>query len=191
MKEERSFVYTLILGVCMLLSLLLIGKMLLGHPTSNETEQKTPEPAPQEGKEDTQMGVELTENDLSTLIVQALPFAPEGVAAKISKDGTVAVSASVRKQALVDSGLVEGGMRTALLFLPDECKLYGAWQTAVRDGALTLTCTHAEIAGFAIPEEATAALSDTIAAALNRQLTEWGIALAEIECKDGSIAFRV
>ena len=32
MDEERSFVYTLILGVCMLLCLLMIGRMLLGHP---------------------------------------------------------------------------------------------------------------------------------------------------------------
>ena len=32
MQGEKSSVYTIILGVCMLLCLLMIGRMLLGHP---------------------------------------------------------------------------------------------------------------------------------------------------------------
>ena len=32
MQEEKSHVYTIILGVCMLLCLAMIGRMLLGHP---------------------------------------------------------------------------------------------------------------------------------------------------------------
>ena len=39
MDEERSFVYTLILGVCMLLCLLMIGRMLLGHPADQNRDK--------------------------------------------------------------------------------------------------------------------------------------------------------
>ena len=70
MDEERSFVYTLILGVCMLLCLLMIGRMLLGHP-ADQIETKEPEnpaPAPQtEEEEDLQMKMQLSEDDLCTI----------------------------------------------------------------------------------------------------------------------------
>ena len=36
MQEEKSFVYTLILGICMLLCLLMIDRMLLGHPEAGQ-----------------------------------------------------------------------------------------------------------------------------------------------------------
>ena len=112
MDEERSFVYTLILGVCMLLCLLMIGRMLLGHP-ADQIETKEPEnpaPAPQtEEEEDLQMKMQLSEDDLCTMIVQALPFSPDGITAKISKDGIVSLGASVQKQSLVTAGLQQGG----------------------------------------------------------------------------------
>ena len=67
MQEEKSWVYTLILGVCMLLCLLLIGRMLLGHPGENSPAQTEPET---DGQEDIQMGIEVGEQELSAMIAQ-------------------------------------------------------------------------------------------------------------------------
>ena len=59
MQEEKSFVYTLILGICMLLCLLMIGRMLLGHPEQNmQPGQSGPSGNEQE---DTQMGLQLSD----------------------------------------------------------------------------------------------------------------------------------
>ena len=56
---------------------------------------------------------------------------------KISRDGTIAVTTAVTRQALTESNLVPGKLRTAL-FLPERCKLYGAWSAAISNGKLSL-----------------------------------------------------
>lgn len=193
MDEERSFVYTLILGVCMLLCLLMIGRMLLGHP-ADQIETKEPEnpaQAPQtEEEEDLQMKMQLSEDDLCTMIVQALPFSPDGITAKISKDGIVSLGASVQKQSLVDSGLATGGMRTAVLFLPDPCKVYSVWNISAESGSIKLDCATMEIAGIVLPEETAAKISEQIADSLNRQLMTWGIEPKAIRFADGAISLE-
>ena len=189
MKNERSVVYTLILGVCMLLSLLLIGKMLLGHP---QTPTQQPSAPPGESTQQTEpeskektMEVELTENDLSELISSALPFTPDNLTVKIAKDETITVGASVSKQSLNDSGLVTGAMRTAVMFLPDPCDMSGAWQAGLQDGALTLQTQKIEVAGFSLPEKLTASLTDQVTRVVNSQLAAWGITAAGLRCDDG------
>ena len=91
------------------------------------------------------MKMQLSEDDLCTMIVQALPFSPDGITAKISKDGIVSLGASVQKQSLVDSGLATGGMRTAVLFLPDPCKVYSVWNISAESGSIKLDCATMEI----------------------------------------------
>ena len=53
MQEEKSFVYTLILGICMLLCLLMIGRMMLGHPEA-ETQPVPSGEAAEEQEEGTE-----------------------------------------------------------------------------------------------------------------------------------------
>ena len=153
----------------MLLCLLMIGRMLLGHP-ADQIETKEPEnpaPAPQtEEEEDLQMKMQL------------------------SKDGIVSLGASVKKQSLVDSGLATGGMRTAVLFLPDPCKVYSVWNISAESGSIKLDCATMEIAGIVLPEETAAKISEQIADSLNRQLMTWGIEPKAIRFADGAISLE-
>ena len=184
MKEEKSVIYTLILGVCMLLCLLLIGKMLLHQPVPQPTE-----PQKQEG-EDEQVELQLSEEDLSTLIDEALPLTPDAMTVHIGANASVEISASVSKQALTDSGLDAGVLRTAAMFLPDPCKLYGAWQVSIKDGALCLAATRAEIAGIELPEQIVASFTDSLAGTVNQKLSAWGLTVNEITSEDGCLLFR-
>ena len=128
MQEEKSAVYTVILGVCLLLCLLMLGNMLMGRADTSIAPA-----APEEGDA---MEFHITEDDIASVLTEALPFPVEDTAVKISRDGTIAVMAAVTRQALTESNLVPGKLRTALLFLPERCKLYGAWSAAVSNSAL-------------------------------------------------------
>ncbi len=196
MDEERSLVYTLILGVCMLLSLLLIGRMLLGRPvdvpSSDDSSQSTSpsEQYAEKPPEEEVQGIQLTENDLSTLIVQALSFTPDRIASQISRDGTVTINATVRRQTLLDSGIISGGLRTALMFLPDECGMHGAWKVFLKDGETCLSCIRLDVIGISLPEKAAEAATGQIEEKLNKVISEWGIKPVEISFKDGVILIK-
>ena len=156
MQEGKSAVYTVILGVCLLLCLLMLGNMLMGRADTSIAPA-----APEEGDA---MEFHITEDDISSVLTEALPFPVEDTAVKISHDGTIAVTAAVTRQALTESNLVPGKLRTALLFLPERCKLYGAWSAAVPNGKLSLTCRTIKLEGFTLPEQTAQALSDAFAA---------------------------
>lgn len=185
MQEEKSFVYTLILGICMLLCLLMIGRMLLGHPEAGQ-QPGSAGPAPDE-QEETPMGFQLDEDSLRALMLQALPFIPEQFDVQICADETISVNATVLRRNLADSGVVPGNLRTALLFLPDSCAVSACWEVTVQDSALVLRCRQAEIAGVSLPDEVTGALSEQIAAALNRQLAEDKVAPNGLQWEDGRL----
>lgn len=170
----------------MLLCLLLIGKMLLHH----ETDAPMPPPGDIVEQGDKQMELQLNENDLGSLILQALPFSPDGLTVKIGKDGYVEVGASISKQMLEDSGYVTGGMRTALLFLPDPCKLYGKWRVSADGGVLKLDTEQAEIAGFSLPAETVDALQTMVCDTVNGQLKAWGISFSALVCQDGALLLK-
>ncbi len=193
LEEERSLVYTLILGVCMLLSLLLIGRMLLGRPEEapatdgngtggTQTEQSQPQ-APDEPRE-----FQLTENDVSTLIVNALMFEPERIDTKITRDGTVAVSATVNRDTVLRSGIVSGGLRTAMMFLPEECGLQGEWKAGFESGTVKLECKRIEVASISLPENTAGAATMQLEKSLNELVKSWNI--TEISFEDGLIMMK-
>lgn len=155
MQEEKSAVYTVILGVCLLLCLLMLGNMLMGRADTSIAPA-----APEEGDA---MEFHITEDDIASVLTEALPFPVEDTAVKISRNGTIAVTAAVTRQALTESNLVPGKLRTALLFLPERCKLYGAWSAAVSNGKLSLACRTIKLEGFTLPEQTAQALSDAFA----------------------------
>ena len=105
MQEEKSAVYTVILGVCLFLCLLMLGNMLMGRADTG-----TSPAAPEEGDA---MEFHITEDDIASVMTEALPFPVEDTAVKISRDGTIAVTAAVTRQALTESNLVPGKLRTA------------------------------------------------------------------------------
>ncbi len=196
MEEERSLLYTVILGVCMLLSLLLIGRMLLGHPDEAPVADGTgqgvaqPETDTEPQPEDEVNEIQLTENDLSTLIVQKLSFTPDRIAVQISRDGTVSINATVRRDTLLESGVVSGGLRTALMFLPEECGMQGAWTVSLRDGTIALADGRMEVAGISLPGPAVEAATGKIAEGLNQVIAGWNIAPAELGFEDGVIRVK-
>lgn len=186
MKEEHSFIYTLVLGICMLISLLLIGRMLLGHPTPQSKADET-HLDPIESSDREAQQIHLSENDLCTLIVQALPFSPDGITIKIGQDATVSLSASIRKQNLLDANIVPGNMRTALLFLPDVCKIYAVWDVSINKDLLDLHCATVEVGGYTLPSAVSSKITEQIAEHLNQQLTDWEIHPSDIQFNNGSL----
>lgn len=182
MKAEKSTAYTLILGVCIILSLLLLGRMLL-HKA--ELPQQDTVPDAEAPMEEDAMTKTLTEDDVSALILQALPLRPDALTAQIGKDGTIAVSALISKQAL--GSLVSGNMRTALLFLPDPCKLYGAWTAQAQDGTVVLTPQRAEVAGMEMKPESMQRLTDALNQAVGTQLAAWELTVDDLSFEDGSL----
>ena len=182
MQEEKSWVYTLILGVCMLLCLLLIGRMLLGHPGENSPAQTEPET---DGQEDIQMGIEVGEQELSAMIAQALPFQTGELALHIGADQTVSISATVRKKDMENSGLIPGSLRTALLFLPDHCMVYGTWLVELQGGSVILQCQEAKIADITLTDEITNLLSEQLGAAINHILQQQKISPDSLQWEDG------
>lgn len=185
MQEEKSWVYTLILGICMLLCLLLLGRMLLGGPVRPSDSDSTQHE--DSGQEETQMGIRIGEQELCTLIAQELPFQPEEMTLHIGADQTISISAAVRRKELENSGLVPGNLRTVLLFLPDSCKVYGAWSVTLQDGTVELQCREAKIADIALPDEITGPLSEYIGAAINCTLEQQKLVPEALQWGDGSL----
>ena len=164
MQEEKSAVYTVILGVCLLLCLLMLGNMLMGRADTSIAPA-----APEEGDA---MKFHITEDDIASVMTEALPFPVEDTAA-------------VTRQALTESNLVPGKLRTALLFLPERCKLYGAWSAAVSNGKLSLTCRTIKLEGFTLPEQTAQALSDAFAAQWNTRMEQRDFTPQTIQWQDG------
>lgn len=182
MAEEKSMAYTIILGVCMLLCLLMIGRMLLGHPTQDGQTQGTQPDTTEQGEGS---GIEINEQALCDLLGQAMPIPAEQITAHIGADGTVSVALLVQRQALQDSGMVPGNLRTALMFLPAECKLYGAWQAEVKDGAVVLSCSEAKIGDLTLPPALADGLTEQLAAAVNGYLSAQGCTPQALRWADG------
>ena len=179
MQEQKSVVYTIILGVCMLLCLLLLGKMLLGR-----SEIPVEPAAPEEGST---MEFHITEDDIASALTGVLPSAIEETAVQISKTGTISVTAAISRQALSDSGLAPGQLRTALLFLPEQCRLYGAWRAAVADGALRLDCCSLSLEGYTLPEQAAQALSDELTRQCGIRMEQEGFSPRSVQWQDGEV----
>ena len=124
MQEEKSAVYTVILGVCLLLCLLMLGNMLMGRADTGAAPA-----APEEGDA---MEFHITEDDIASVLTEALPFPVEDTAVKISRDGTIAVTAAVTRQALTESNLVPCARRCCFCRSAASCTARGAqlFQTA-------------------------------------------------------------
>lgn len=177
MQEEKSAVYTVILGICLLLCLLMLGNMLMGRADTGT--------APAAPEEDTAMEFHITEDDIASVLTDTLPFPVEGTAVKISQDGTIAVTTAVTRQALTESNLVPAKLRTALLFLPERCKLYGAWSASVSNGKLNLNCQTIKLEGFSLPEQAAQSLSDEFANQWNTRMEQQNFTPKTIQWQDG------
>ena len=100
MEQDRSFGYTVILGVCVAASAMLLGRMALYEPAGLHRPHAAVENAafgsavPEAENEITLTGAELT-----TLLRAALPENPPGADIRLSPhaDGTVEASVNLEK----------------------------------------------------------------------------------------------
>lgn len=184
MEEGKSMAYTIVLGVCMLLCLLMIGRMLLGRPAP----QSEPAPSAPEitGQGDGE-GMTIDEQTMRSLLAQTLSLPEEQLTVRIGADATVSAAMQVERKRLQDSGLVPGSLRTALLFLPEQCKLYGAWQVGLADGAVTLSCLQAQLGDLTLPDSVTDPLTGQLCDAVNAYLAAQGCVPRALEWADGTV----
>ena len=98
MGEEKSARYTIILGVCLLLCLLMLGRMLVGRSESEAPPDGTEpvETVPEEQQEpQLSLVMTMSESDLANFLLQYLPFTPRGLSVSIGADETASMSMSV------------------------------------------------------------------------------------------------
>lgn len=182
MEEERRMAYTIVLGVCMLLCLLMIGRMLLGHPEQSNVEDTPTEITEQEGS-----SIIINEKTLCDMLVQTMSLPENSLAVHIGAEGTVSVDMQVERQILKENELLPDGLRTATLFLPEQCKLHGAWQVGLQEQIITLACTEAQLNDIVLPSSMTDGITEKIAEALNAYLSEQGIVPRTLQWEEGTI----
>lgn len=203
----------------MLLCLLMVGRMLLYRtthpaPTPQPTPDSTQTPVSpsnpdQPGSDPTKPGqtnpsqtnpsqtseeepgtLVFDETALRDLVWNALPVQPDALTVAVSDNGELAASAAISKKTLTDSGLVTGGLRTMLIFLPEQCKLYAAWQPAVVDGSIDLSPVTMEVAGVPVPDQAVNSVTEMVEAAIAQQLKEWGVTVTSLRCESGQLVVQ-
>lgn len=180
MENEKNFGYTLLLGVCMLISLILIGKMLLYRPVpiynpiASGQSTGTQSEAGQPGEENKKL--QLQEDDVARMIEEHLPqdFPVKGISVNISKDGTILADGTVYKDKLTRYISSDGMMRSALILMPSEFTLKSLFSAASgEDGTLTLTPQQISVDGFDFPVSVfSSALTNALNQAVNAALRE-------------------
>lgn len=192
MGEEKSAWYTIVLGVCLLLCLLMLGRMLIGR-SDNETLPGGVEPVEtvpeEEQQQESQPSLVMTmsESDLANFLLQYLPFTPRGLAVSISADETASLSMNVDKAELEESGLLTGHFRAAAQVLPEKCSLAGKWGAEAEQGKLNFTCRSAQLNGTELPKTAAELVTNAMSDALNRKLEELNVAPKRLAWSDGEI----
>lgn len=193
-ENEKSFGYTLLLGVCMIISLMLIGKMLLYRPAPVHT------PIGQPNAEGVQQGqtegegsknMWLGEDEVAQMIEQYLPgdFPAKGISVAISHNGSVCAKGTLYKDKL--AGYLESGsaMRSALIFLPAQFELQADFTAACStEGQLTLTPQRIAAGGIELPVSALSpALSGALNEAVNQALQEKYEGYRSVRLMDGAL----
>lgn len=178
-------VYTIVLGICMLLCLLMIGRMLLGRPAQDRAPE---EPIPQQQAEQEEgYGISIDEQTLRDLLAQTLALPSDSLTVHISADETISAAMQVERKTLQESGLVPGSLRTALLFLPEQCKIYGAWHAEARDGAIVLTGLEMKLGDLALPADVIDTITAHVTEAVQGYLSEQACCPKALHWSDGSI----
>lgn len=185
MENEKSFGYTLILGVCVLISLLLIGRMLLYQPLPVHTPYAGQILSQEQGKTMTY----LSEQDVSKYLSKKLP---EEVPIKdleitLQKEGIVTATGSLRKNVLLQFGVP----KAVLLWMPEQIELSIRF-TAQCDGtALRLSPSELKVGDVAvpaghIPPEWLSMLNETV----NDMLRQAADSYTQIKLLDGGIQLQ-
>lgn len=130
MKKEKSILYTIILGICILSSLVLIGKMLLHRdvtqhsPYINQVVDETDtEQAVPEGE---QIGnpIYMSSTELKDIIYNKISdtISMNDFYIEVKKDGTLTITGTIDKTE-IEQFTSSSAIKTAIKWLPDDLDL--------------------------------------------------------------------
>lgn len=199
MEQDRSLLYTAILGICAVASITLIGRMVLYEPVELHQPRAAVENAAAgmetqtEGSAPGDAEVTLTGAELTTLLRAALPEETPVVDIRLRPcaDGTVEAKGDLEKEKL--KALITGAPRTLLLLMPERCALRAVLSAGCdrETGELHLAVETVEAGGYGLPEELSGLLSDQLSTAANQALTGRGIRFTSIRISEDQIAFAL
>ncbi len=185
MDHEKNFGYTLILGVCVLISLVLIGRMLLYQPLPAHTPYKG-QISSQEQKKDM---IYLSEQDVVKYLSEKLPAEVplQEIDIVLQKEGIITAKGMLRKQVLMQLGVPHA----VLLWMPEKIALSIQFTALCDDAALRLTPSELKLGDVAvpvghIPPEWLSILNETV----NEMLHQAADSYTQIQLLDGGIQLR-
>lgn len=195
MEQDRSLIYTAILGVCAAASIAIVGRMVLYEPVELHRPHSPQRHAAAGAQiaEETAAEIAFSGAELTTLLRAALPEeTPIGdIRLKPCADGTIEARGDLLKEKL--ETLVSGTPRTLLLLMPERCALRTVLSAGCdrETGELQLAVETIEAGGYGLPVQLSGLLSDQLTAAANQALTERGIHFTSIRISEDQVAFAL
>lgn len=195
MNEEKKTIYTVILGICMFICIILIGRMMLYTPAplhSPYNKQKIETPKNKIDKE----SIILTEDKISEMINEQLP---KDMPLKLNeldiKEDTIQFDAELEKKKLMkylsDNGQeLTAPIRSALLLVPDKFKMEAVFNVEIdkESGLLLLTPQKVKAGGVELPDSILIpTFFESINKAVNNALCESGLYFTDIKITEGAI----
>lgn len=187
LEEERSFLHTLILGVCVIICAILIARMAFDQPVPYFVPHRVTGPTTQDNPNDV-LQLRLTEGELSGMIDDGLP---EGspitdITLAIGEQGRVELAATLSRERLQNFLPAQTVPRSLLALLPESCEMEATMCVEWNDG-LHLRSVSASAAGVTLPEAAVEALAERAAQEITVLLARQGIAVGAIETMPGAL----
>lgn len=201
MDEEKKTVYTLILGACMIISLILIARMMLYHPVPIHTppgtqSQQQPLEIKQLPAPEQKPAITLTEKDIEGMIENQLPdnFPLSDIKVKIKEDSIDAIG-GLKKENLLQYLKANGyeltaPLQAALMLVPDEFSLSCRFQVGTdhETGLLLFTPEKVSAGSVEIPS---AVLIPSVFASINQAVNDAlcnsDIYFTQIILKEGAV----
>ncbi len=186
MEQDRSFGYTLILGTCILLCLVLVGKMMLQHAQSAPM-PNTKSSITQQQPADTAQ--KFTETDLAQLLTEALAadFPVRDAAVSIHADGAICVTCNADKK-LLQQYLTNSSIRSALVLLPAQIPLQLDAMVQTQTNPPALTAVNLQMGDLQLPAAALpAGVLQACNQALTQMLSQSGYQISDIQFEEGAM----
>lgn len=187
MEDEKSFMHTLILGVCIIISAILIARMAFYKPVPYFEPHKVPK---QTESQESSIQIQFTEQELTAILqntgLQDSPL--RELAISIQEDCQISLSGVLQKDKLQDMLADTASMnllKTALALMPEECALSAQLSIAMEDGMPCLHVLGAQAGGVDLPQTILQLMEDEINETWKTFLSEQGIGMGEITTGKG------
>lgn len=191
MQQERKWIYTLILAICVIVCIILIGKMVL-YTDIPQHDPHTVVRRAGDGQAEETREISLDSGALLNLLNRQLPAdCPlDDLSLGITADGTLTLSATVSRDELQQ--VADLPAATAVL-LPDACTLSASvsigWHA--EDHALILEPTALSINGLALPSAFLQPMTSLLEQAIDDGLRAQGITFCSMRAEAGRLIIGI